>query len=449
MSNRSRCSPCFLRDELLEDLQRLGEGLALRQHPTDVNEGIILATRRRLFGEWENTLALADCSSPAPLTVTDEELLAEVRRLADELGRPPMMGDMDERGRYASGMCLERFGGWVQTLGMAGIDREEWNRLWGTSVDHDEWCQLYRDQQHMWICERLVLAAGELGRSPSPMDVDALNAVSSSRVFAAFGVWSDALEAAGLDTSYTPDPRTDEAEAMVADIRAVGGGDHPTLQEYHSAGNFPPERIVQTFGAWDAAMRAARAGTTPERPPKADLLGEIRWLADHLGRLPLRADMNERGMYTSFTYERRFDGWWDAVEKALEVTEMKVPAPSEREAGTHELLEDLQDMAEELGRPPTKAEAGELGEWTPTTYSNRFGGWRAALEAAGFDPDEGRRGRWITEEEAIDELWRLAVELDRIPMSGDMERMGEFSTEQYDRLFGSWGAALVAAGLFE
>lgn len=58
--------------------------------------------------------------------ITDDELLEEIRRLADSLGRhPPTKPDMDEHGEYYSRSYRLRFGSWSEAVERAGFEPRE------------------------------------------------------------------------------------------------------------------------------------------------------------------------------------------------------------------------------------------------------------------------------------------------------------------------------------
>lgn len=65
--------------------------------------------------------------------------------------------------------------------------------------------------------------------------------------------------------------------------------------------------------------------------------------------------------------------------------------PVEEQISDEELLEELRAGAEVLGRPPSKNEMLEFGEYSATPYLDRFGSWFDALEAAGLEVSEWRQ----------------------------------------------------------
>lgn len=56
-------------------------------------------------------------------------LLEEIDRLADELKRPPMQQDMDEHGNYNSSIYHRRFGGWNTAVKEAGHQPEKEHKI--------------------------------------------------------------------------------------------------------------------------------------------------------------------------------------------------------------------------------------------------------------------------------------------------------------------------------
>jgi hypothetical protein len=59
-----------------------------------------------------------------PGRIADDDLLADLRRVADDLGRAPKTAEYDERGAYAYRTVRDRFGTWADALREAGLDPE-------------------------------------------------------------------------------------------------------------------------------------------------------------------------------------------------------------------------------------------------------------------------------------------------------------------------------------
>lgn len=82
------------------------------------------------------------------------------------------------------------------------------------------------------------------------------------------------------------------------------------------------------------------------------------------------------------------------------------------------------------------------GEYSHRPYADRFGSWNEALSEAGLTRNTDRK-----RETLIEELQRLANEVERTPSVQDMEKHGKFSPPAYTSRFGSWNSAKKAAGL--
>jgi hypothetical protein len=110
-----------------------------------------------------------------------------------------------------------------------------------------------------------------------------------------------------------------------------------------------------------------------------------------------------------------------------------------------QILSELRESAERLGRSPTMKEfaADPAAHVHPQTVIEHFGTWNAAKRAAGLMPR-----RFATREELVSELRRLGDELGRTPTARDLdERRGTIPSKSlYWHTFGSLAVALREAG---
>src|SRR4051794_11268359 len=86
-------------------------------------------------------------------------------------------------------------------------------------------------------------------------------------------------------------------EQILAELRACAErlGRSPTMKEFAAdpETNVHPQTVIEHFGAWNAAKRAA--GLVPRRVATRDeLLGVLRRLGEELGRPPTARDLDER-----------------------------------------------------------------------------------------------------------------------------------------------------------
>jgi Homing endonuclease associated repeat len=95
---------------------------------------------------------------------------------------------------------------------------------------------------------------------------------------------------AGLRRRYTDEEILDELRAVAERL-----GRSPTMREFanDSAVRVHPQTVIEHFGTWNAAKRAA--GLFPRRfITRAELLEQLQGLGDELGRTPTARDLGER-----------------------------------------------------------------------------------------------------------------------------------------------------------
>jgi hypothetical protein len=108
-----------------------------------------------------------------------------------------------------------------------------------------------------------------------------------------------------------------------------------------------------------------------------------------------------------------------------------------------ELINELLRLHREIGNTPTAAEMDESGEYWASKYQDKFGSWNNAIREAGLEPNQ----RKIPTDDLLNEIRRLARELNKTPTKNYMDREGEYYGRSYLMRFGSWNEAVRQAGL--
>lgn len=258
-------------------------------------------------------------------------------------------------------------------------------------------------------------------------------------------------------------PRYSDADLLdeirrVADVADADGA--PSLQNFRDHSDIADTTVLRRFDSWNAAV--AKAGYEPNDPqqriPTEDLLDELKRLRDEVDHAPTIGEMKAQGEYWPSTYKNRFGSWTEALDAAFDdidaddVYASRIAADPEDPGtpGPHvsgeTLLEDLRDLADELGEPPRFKEMVERGDHRARTYTKRYGSWAEALEAAGLDPDERAGGtQQVSTDQLLADLLRLRDELGRVPTATDVVEEGNHGIATYQRRFGSWSEAVEAA----
>lgn len=114
---------------LLAELHRLSESLEKTPSQRDMNDDgkfSHMAYVRR-FGGWNQAIEEAGLETNhgrGTKTISDAELVAELDRLAEDLGRSPSMRDMDDHGKFLAQTYQDRFG-WNNAKRELGLETHD------------------------------------------------------------------------------------------------------------------------------------------------------------------------------------------------------------------------------------------------------------------------------------------------------------------------------------
>jgi hypothetical protein len=180
---------------------------------------------------------------------------------------------------------------------------------------------------------------------------------------------------AGIRKRYTDDEILDQLRACAGEL-----GRSPTMRDFegHAGSTVHPQTVIERFGSWNAAKRAA--GLVPRRfATKDELLQCLRVLGDRIGHVPTSRDIDEhRGLVPSKSlYWHTFGSLTNALREAG----FDVPVGEER---LERAVDQGVEMARRLGRLPKFADWGEarrsdaslLTEWQVyRMFDARSGSW--------------------------------------------------------------------------
>lgn len=248
--------------------------------------------------------------SEGTVPIPETDLLDELRRVTEELGRRPTSEEFAERGAYSASTYYRRFESWQNAIEAAGV-ADEYD---GPSAEH------LSDRDILAEIERM---ADVLGRPPTYGEMAELGAHSPSTYRRRFGSWRAAIREAGFaDESVSGgEKRRIPERELLAELRRLADeyDRPPTYEEMQGDGRHAGATYLSRFDSWNAALEAA--GLEPrrfrgDRIPSRELIRELRALTGRLGRRPYRKEMDEQGSYSGMTYYDRFGGWQDALDAA-------------------------------------------------------------------------------------------------------------------------------------
>ena len=197
------------------------------------------------------------------------------------------------------------------------------------------------------------------------------------------------------DDDVVPNEPVYSDEQLVAELRRVGDLQAVgalTSGDFASRSTVSVDTLRRRFGGWRQALAAAglehrysgRRVTPKMRGPgsasltDAEIIDELRRIAAETGRGWItKPDVHRSTRIGLRTVLSRFGSWPAAVEAAgLRLSPMAATWT------TRDLLDNLQLLADHLGRLPTAAEVRKpLSRISYDTYVARFGSWKAAKQA--------------------------------------------------------------------
>lgn len=106
------------------------------------------------------------------------------------------------------------------------------------------------------------------------------------------------------------------------------------------------------------------------------------------------------------------------------------------------LKEEIQRVAGVVGESPSQEQFNEHGEYSHVVVCEKFGSWNEAIKEVDLEPYT----QDVADSELLSELRRLAKELERIPSQADVNRHSGHGVSTYQRRFGQWSTAVREAG---
>jgi hypothetical protein len=370
-----------------------------------------------------------------------QEILDALHAWADEEGVPPQEDEwrpqnarwLREYPRWPSAPQVKyAYDSWTAALEAAGLDPLAHRRPWTR-------------QSVIAAVERFV---ERHGRAPSAGDFsDPRSELPSGHtVYKHFG----SLAALRVKLGYSSSERFWEPQEILEALRDFGQlhGHAPSVSEYARTPGAPdPTTVERVFGSWRAGLQAAGFSLPPPAGQwsRAKIVAAIKRDARERGTPP-RAVHWQRpdpdGRRPSTEVVRRHFRSWDAALKAAGF------AGSER-WDRERIIAALRTFAERNGRAPMQADLRPKRPGLPgyDMVAYRFGTLTRALEQAGIEPASASR-EW-DEEQIISALCAFHREHGRAPMVEEWIKASAAHPvpRTVEARFGSWNAALRAAGL--
>jgi len=235
-------------------------------------------------------------------TITDEELLSDLRSLHDELEKTPTWSDVDSHGEYSPITYLRRFGSFDGALSRIGLSSSKPKA--GRKITDRE------------LLDELHRLSEELGRTPSGKEMNQLGKYSKTAYVNHFGSWNEAVVEAGLEPvmelNITREDLLQEIQRLHDQLDIV-----PRAKDMQLHGRYDPETYRRIIGGWVISVR--EAGLTPRYQrdlTQEDILETLQDLRVELGHVPSMSEVTEHSDINSGIIPLRFDSFNTALKEA-------------------------------------------------------------------------------------------------------------------------------------
>lgn len=254
----------YTKEDIINEIQTAANELDRPPLAEEFQErdGPSLPTVYKWFDTWEDAIKTAGLDTekiqPGPYH-SDDELIAKVREVANELGHPPRTTEFNECAEgYNATTCTERFGSWDATLQQADLDPNQ-------KPDKRSEHPLYSRNE---LLEELKRVADLVERPPLSTEFYEHTEIAPGTLSNRFGDWNQALEAAGLDPDEKPEhPRYTSRDEVLSAIHDVADeiGYPPRTREFNEQSDLNSSTPINYFGDWQSALNAA--GLDPDEKP--------------------------------------------------------------------------------------------------------------------------------------------------------------------------------------
>lgn len=413
-------------EDLLADLRRVVKELdktpSLNEYEEHGEYSNWTITNR--FGSWNEAMsAIGEEPNKRKTKIDMRDILADLKYVSDEIGKTPLKKEYQEHGKYSTSTFDQRFESWEAALDAIG----------------QEPCTSSVRIERQDLLNDLNRVASQLERTPKQTEYDKYGEYSSDVFCDRFGSWNDAITAIGRKPNSNL-----SRENLLTDLKDVAKKleKSPTMREYDKHGKYSSKTFYNKFDSWSDAIISIgkKPNSSRKKSPisyrikKEDLLEDLSRVANDLERAPRRREYVKKGNFAASTLTDRFGSWNDAITAIGEE-----PNPSQEKLKIEHLLKDLAQVANKIDDSPTLQEYDEYGKYSSSTILTRFDSWNDALLSIGREPNKN-----VGREYLLADLNRVASELNKAPTKREYNRHGEYSSPTIYKEMGSWEDALVA-----
>jgi len=369
------------------------------------------------------------------------KIIDEIQNSADATDDPIVLRDFIDDTAVSFDQIREEFGSWKHLLDIADIDNRS---------------RLINDIQR--VCEKL-------GHQPTAPEMYEHGRASAATVTRYFDTYTAALTQAFKESEVSasatnPDSRAQDKEEP-KNPTTTSTVDEQTSDDHNEGTDSSKEKL-------DLRQR--------------DMVLNLNIIAQNLGHLPSKEEINTLGEFDYGEYLESFDDLFFAYQ-AAGIVDSKVtksqfyrkysPTSTDETGSTYDkehdsltdpdkraqdhpgvddeatsnLINEISHFVDILQEPPSKELLIKYGKYDPKVYTETFDTWESAIEASGHSPEDlpSNERREYSNLDILDGIQEAATAVGHVPSTTEADNELEFSAALASLRFGSWNTAVDIA----
>lgn len=375
-----------------------------------------------------------------------QEIFTEMERLFDELERMPSKREFKLYSNYTINDIHRFFGRWQNLIGSIEIKKIKNEKK---KALHDKRLNNNAENKRQQLLDYLHVKMSALGRAPKKKDMLRDEKHNYMQYYRNFNSFYEALELAGINNcrktkrlqyNNTIKVMLETAVALYTKYNRI-----PTDEELKAENTYTYVDYKKYFGSIYVAFRKCGFNVKTVHAnyiPDEQLLQYLKDVAKKKGAIPAIKDVNSRKVYSYMVFVRRFGSW----SKALTAAGLAPRANARPCYSNEHLINHLQALAKVIGRQPRIADVNAAKSIMASTYTYRFGTWKKALLAAGFDAKKIMPVKF-TRENIMATLKGIAANLGYTPSFAELAQKSNITYYACKRYFNDYDSFCTACGL--
>lgn len=365
----------YTEEEIINEVERISKEYCANESPIlkDMRKysKVSVSNIYNVFDSWNQALKKSGFSiNRRGRRISDQELINAIKRVEKRIDDDvPTVRDFRKYSEYSDKVCRDKFGSWNNSLKKAGYKpNEEKNISEEDVVRSIRLCYNKSNSKNKKLSQTVY----------KNFDGEFCHQIYRNH----FENWQEACNNSGLKPlRYSNIPNQ---EVLIKRLKKANKkyDRQIHIDDIKNINNLEKQWIIRSFGTFTNALVKAKI---KKKWSEEEIINEIKKLTSNRKTITVTEFLEKSDCPLSKIY-KKFGNWTDALEEA--------DVKSRGLGGSYfeeEIIEEIQKVSEEhlQGSRPRQADLWLYGDISGVSVRKKFdGGWKEALERAGFSTDK-------------------------------------------------------------